>query len=161
MKIAVVGASGMLGRRMVKLLSDSGHEPLTTDLPGLDITDSRALENYFIQNPFDGLINCAAFTAVDACEDPAQYPAALSVNGTSVGDMAHLCQASGRWMIHISTDYVFNGGGKHPGRKRTGPTPSTPMAAASWWGNTCFTKPAAPDGSCARAGFTAPRESIS
>jgi len=116
----------MLGARLCELLALSGHAVLATDLPQLDITDPKALEDYFRSQTFDGLVNCAAFTAVDACEDPAQYPKALKVNGEAVGEMARLAGSSGRWMIHISTDYVFNGESERPWREDD---PSGPVNA--------------------------------
>ncbi len=123
MKIAVIGASGMLGTRMVEVLESNGHEALTADLPVLDITDPAMLARFFATQDFDGLINCAAFTAVDACEVRAQRPTVMKVNGEAVGNMANLCREARRWMIHISTDYVFNGRGERPWKEVDAPDP--------------------------------------
>jgi dTDP-4-dehydrorhamnose reductase len=99
----------MLGSEAVIRLRASGHEILVPDRSTLDLADPRSLERFFQIQTFDGLVNCAAFTAVDACEDPSQYPLAWRINGEAPGEMARLSRASGRWMIQVSTDYVFDG----------------------------------------------------
>ncbi len=107
----------MLGSRMKALLMESGHQVLAPARSLLDMPDPAGLENFFKQETFDGMVNCAAFTAVDACEDPSQYPAALKVNAQSVGEMARLSRETKRWLVQVSTDYVFNGSGERPWRE--------------------------------------------
>ncbi len=117
MRIAVIGAGGMLGSRMTALLMDSGHQVLTPGRSQLDVTDSASLEKFFKNETFDGIVNGSAFTAVDACEDPAQYPLAFKVNALAVGEMAKLSREKKSWLVHVSTDYVFNGSGEKPWRE--------------------------------------------
>ncbi len=117
MRIALIGAGGMLGSRMATLLRVSGHQVLSPVRSLLDITDPAGLETFFKNETFDGMVNCSAFTAVDACEDPAQYPIALKVNAQSVGEMAKLSREKKRWLVHVSTDYVFDGKGERPWRE--------------------------------------------
>ncbi len=117
MRLAVLGASGMLGTQVTALFRAAGHELLEPSLEVLDLSRPGTLDRYFSERSFDGTVNCAAMTAVDDCEDPAFYPAALAVNGTGVGHLARLSRSTGRWMIHVSTDYVFDGKGTRPYRE--------------------------------------------
>src|ERR1019366_10618987 len=117
MRLALLGASGMLGSKVATIFQNHGHTILAPTHEELDLKDSGMLEHFYRAQTVDGTINCSAFAAVDACEDPIQYPLALRINGTAVGEMARLSQSSGRWLIHISTDYVFNGEGDRPWRE--------------------------------------------
>jgi dTDP-4-dehydrorhamnose reductase len=126
MRIALLGSSGMLGSKVALAFGEAGHTMITPSRQELSLADEGALERFYQDQPFDGVINCAAFTAVDACEDPAQYPLALRINGTAVGKMARLSQSSGRWLIHLSTDYVFNGKSANPYREED---PTDPVNA--------------------------------
>lgn len=116
MRIALFGFDGMLGTKTAGLFQAAGHTLLMPTMEELDLTRAGDLERFYQKNEFEGAVNCAAFTAVDACEDPAQYPMALQINATAVGKMAELSKATGRWLVHISTDYVFDGTGEEPWR---------------------------------------------
>lgn len=109
MKIAILGSTGMLGSKTAGLLKARGHELLTPGRSDVDLNYPHTLENFFQTNAFDALINCAAFTRVDACEEPSKFSMAMNVNGTSVGWLAQFCRKTKRLLIHYSTDYVFNG----------------------------------------------------
>jgi dTDP-4-dehydrorhamnose reductase len=84
-----------------------GHEFVGYDLPELDITDPSAVEAAVAGARPDAVINCAAFTAVDAAEK--QEAAALAVNGTAVTNVARASEAAGALLLQLSTDYVFDG----------------------------------------------------
>lgn len=105
MKIAITGADGMLGHAMQKVFSDT--ELVTFSHAGLDITDlDRAVKTVRDARP-DILIHAAAFTDVDACEtDPEK---AYLVNGIGTRNMAIACEEIHCPIIHISSDYVFDG----------------------------------------------------
>lgn len=105
MKIAITGADGMLGHAMQKVFSET--ELITFSHAGLDITDlDRAVKTVRDARP-DILIHAAAFTDVDACEtDPEK---AYLVNGIGARNMAIACEEIHCPIIHISSDYVFDG----------------------------------------------------
>lgn len=117
MKIALLGSSGMLGSKMAEVFRAKGHELLTPPHAQVDLNRPHTIEKFFKDNNFEVLVNCAAFTRVDACEEPAKFSMALNVNGTSVGWLAKFCKKTGRTLVHFSTDYVFNGRSGEPYRE--------------------------------------------
>lgn len=108
MKILVTGSSGQLGNEL-KLLSKlfAAWRFLFTDIDELDITDENAINNYFQQNLPDFVINCAAYTAVDKAENDAET--AEKINALAPKLLAKYSKTYGAKLIHISTDYVFDG----------------------------------------------------
>lgn len=109
MKIALLGSTGMLGSRIAELLRSRNHELLTPSHDELDLLYPHLIERFFKAHSFDALFNCAAFTRVDACEEPSKFAMAQTVNGTSVGWLAKFSRTFGRTLVHFSTDYVFDG----------------------------------------------------
>ena len=116
--ILITGANGQLGHEMRNVLEgDQRFHAVYTDVAGadivpLDITDETAVEQMFADNSIDVIVNCAAYTAVDAAEDN-ELNAAL-LNGIAVGLLARAAKRHNARMVHISTDYVFNGQGCLP-----------------------------------------------
>ena len=123
-RILVTGANGQLGNEFRAIAPDYPHFDMTfTDLPDLDVTDEIALEDFFGENEFDVVINCAAYTAVDkAEEDPVS---AMKVNRDAVKYLARECKNAGSYLIHISTDYVFDGKTDKPYREEDLPNPQS------------------------------------
>jgi dTDP-4-dehydrorhamnose reductase len=124
MNIAVTGANGQLGSAIHRL---SGAYPFTfffTDAETLDITDAKAVRNYLRSNAIDAVINTAAYTAVDKAESDEE--AALRINGEAVRNLGLAAAESHCRLIHISTDYVFNGIGRRP---YTESDPTCPVSA--------------------------------
>jgi dTDP-4-dehydrorhamnose reductase len=107
MKLLVTGAKGQLGRALERAAAREGHAFVGCDLPELDITDRGAVLEWVASERPQAVINCAAFTAVDAAES--QEAAALAVNGTAVGHLAEAADAVGAVLVQVSTDYVFDG----------------------------------------------------
>ncbi len=105
-KILLTGSAGMLGSALREVLA-RGHEVLALGKSELDITDSKAVEEKIAELKPDVVVNAAAYTAVDACEE--QEELATQINGEAVGYLAAACQQSGAKLIHFSTDYVFDG----------------------------------------------------
>lgn len=105
MKTLVTGASGMLGQAVMETWSDM--DPVGFDLPDLDITNPPHIAKILDLYQPNVLVNCAAYTAVDKCEDDELI--AGRVNGTAVGFLAKACKLRDIRLIHISTDYVFDG----------------------------------------------------
>lgn len=114
MKIALLGSSGMLGSKITELFKAKGAEIISPAHSEVDLNYPHTLEKFFNSSAFDVLVNCAAFTRVDACEEPSKFSMALNVNGTAVGWLAKLCKKANRVLVHYSTDYVFDGSKEGP-----------------------------------------------
>ena len=116
MKILVTGANGQLGSEMRLLAKDSAFEYIFTDVNQvegqetvfLDITDRQAIMQMVQEQGIDAIVNCAAWTNVDACEtDPALAALAQRLNADAPENLALAMKAVGGLLVHISTDYVF------------------------------------------------------
>ena len=116
MKILVTGANGQLGSEMRILAKDSADEFIFTDVNQvegqetvfLDITDRQAIMQMVQTQGIDAIVNCAAWTNVDACEtDPALAALAQRLNADAPENLALAMKAVGGLLVHISTDYVF------------------------------------------------------
>ena len=124
MNILVTGCNGQLGN----VIRD--RQPLyphvqwyNTDVAELDITDRDAVDRFVTENHIDGIINCAAYTAVDRAEDDVEKATLLNVTGPA--NLAAAIEQTGGWLIHISTDYVFDGNHCKP---YTEDEPTNPMS---------------------------------
>lgn len=107
-KILVTGANGQLGNECRTLAeSITNAEFVFTDVAELSIADSNAVEEIFSKNKFDYCINAAAYTAVDLAETETEL--AQLINATAAGYLADACRKNNCKLIHISTDYVFDG----------------------------------------------------
>jgi dTDP-4-dehydrorhamnose reductase len=104
-RIVITGAGGQVGRYLTAEATRRGLDVLSLTSAQWDITDADTAQR--IVAPGDVVINCAAFTAVDAAE--AEPERAHAVNATGPGIIARACATAGARMIHISTDYVFSG----------------------------------------------------
>ena len=105
MRWLVTGAAGMLGTDLVAVLRGRGHDVVGIDRDSVDITDPEACAG--LADHFDVVVNCAAFTAVDAAES--DEPAAFAVNAVGAANLARAAHRGGARMVQISTDYVFDG----------------------------------------------------
>ena len=103
----MTGARGLVGRALVEHCSASGDEVLSYDHNGLDIADVEAVESTIIEKRPDAVINCAAWTDVDACESNPEE--ARQVNSLGPENLARASRKAGAVLITISTDYVFDG----------------------------------------------------
>jgi dTDP-4-dehydrorhamnose reductase len=121
MKIIVTGANGQLGREIGEVSDSTGDEVIGLDSATLDITDRGAVHTAVAELRPDVLVNCAAFTAVDACEEHEEQ--ALDVNGHAVRWLAEAVDAVGGHLVQISTDYVFNGSLSRPYIETDEPNP--------------------------------------
>jgi dTDP-4-dehydrorhamnose reductase len=124
MRVLVTGGNGQLGSALVDLLSTrTADVVLGIDLPDIDITDPGSVREVFTQFAPDVVINCAAWTAVDAAEE--QESDALKVNGEGPRVLAEACKDVGAWLVQISTDYVFAGDANTPYAEDARPDPRT------------------------------------
>lgn len=109
-KIAVLGGKGMLGSDLVRVSQQHGYEPIVLDLPEFDITNEDHVEQAV--SDADLVVNCAAYTNVDGAESEAEL--AHEVNAEAVGRLGAISRAADKWVLHISTDFVFDGAGDSP-----------------------------------------------
>ena len=119
MKIIVTGCRGQLGTEILKQLregrSEIGPIPekllnatvLPVDLPELDISNYRMVDEFIRRNRPDVIINCAAYTNVDGCE--VNHDAAFKANALGPRNLAQAAEKTGARLVHVSTDYVFSG----------------------------------------------------
>lgn len=113
MNILVTGCYGQLGKEIQKLAEGSTeHQWIFTDVDTLDITDPDAVERCFSEYCIGVCINCAAYTAVDKAEDEPDL--AARVNTLAPQILAGACLKHQALLVHISTDYVFDGDGTSP-----------------------------------------------
>ena len=132
MKVFVTGVGGQLGHDVMNELAKRGHAGVSSDIAPdytgiqdgsavcdmpyvqLDITDAAAVRRVLNEVKPDAVIHCAAWTAVDAAEDEANWPKVKAINMDGTRHIAEACKALGCKMMYISTDYVFNGQGTEP-----------------------------------------------
>lgn len=127
--ILITGANGQLGREMRKVLKDDIFvNAIYTDIDELDITNVQAIDNCVVSNKVDFIVNCAAYTAVDAAESNVELCTKLNVEAPTL--LAQVAHKHGARLIHISTDYVFDGANCRPYREED------TMCPTSIYGNT-------------------------
>ena len=108
MNILITGCNGQLGNEIQLLENvDTQNSYFNTDVEELDITDLDAIEQFVSANSIDGIVNCAAYTAVDKAE--ANEELCTRLNAEAPAYLAQAIEKRGGWMIQISTDYVFDG----------------------------------------------------
>jgi dTDP-4-dehydrorhamnose reductase len=112
--IWLVGDKGMLGSDVARALQNSGFEFAGTDRE-LSILDPEALAAFASARKIDWIVNCAAYTAVDKAEDDIETCMRLNAEGPE--NLARLARSIGARMLHLSTDYVFDGKGARPYRE--------------------------------------------
>lgn len=106
--VLVTGANGQLGSSLRKLAEEkNGLRFLFTDIDSLDICDPEAVRACVKENEVDYILNCAAYTAVDKAED--NQTLAAKINTDAVRNLGEAASAAGAKVIHVSTDYVFDG----------------------------------------------------
>ncbi len=110
--VLIAGANGQLGLELQRQSWPSSVQIHACDRQALDITDGGSVARFIEQGRFGWVINAAAYTNVDAAEDDQE--AAFAVNELGAQNLARACQVSGAALIHISTDYVFDGSQQTP-----------------------------------------------
>jgi dTDP-4-dehydrorhamnose reductase len=140
----VTGAAGMLGRDLTGLLAARGEQCTALGRADLDITDAAATAAAVASAKPDVVVNCAAWTGVDAAEE--HEAQALAVNGQGAANLAAACGLAGALLVYPSTDYVFDGNAAAPYAE------DAPTAPAGAYGRTKLAgeqavRAALPDGS--------------
>ncbi len=127
MKVLVIGKTGQLARELFNT-APSKVEVQALDRASLDISDSAAVSRAIAQSGATAVINAAAYTAVDLAESDAE--AAFAVNDVAVGAMATTCSDLKIRLIHVSTDFVFDGAASRPYRTNYAPNPVSVYGAS-------------------------------
>jgi len=122
MKIVITGGKGLLAKNIIPLLN-SYHEVIPVDIDQWDIADEEKSKAFLKENSPDAVINLAAVTNVDGCEDCLEL--AERINGEAPGFMAEICQKQSIKLVHLSTDYVFNGRKNAPYTEEDIPDPQS------------------------------------
>ena len=132
-KALVTGGNGQLAQSLKDVVNHQDELDVDfQDLPDLDITNKQQLESYFSNNELDYCINCAAYTAVDLAEE--QSDLAYAVNAKGPKYLAEVCQKHQVTLIHISTDFVFDGKKQTPYIETDMPNPLGVYGASKWQG---------------------------
>ena len=132
-KILVTGGSGQLAQCLKDVVINENELNVDfQDLPALDITNKQQLESYFLKNELDYCINCAAYTAVDLAEE--QSNLAYAVNAEGPKNLAEVCKKYQVKLLHISTDFVFDGKKQTPYIETDMPNPLGVYGASKWQG---------------------------
>ena len=129
MKVLITGSNGQLGSEIKELASDYENlECVFKDLPELDICDAEVLNTFIIDQHINAVINCAGYTAVDKAEEEALI--AQKVNSEGVLNLVNALKKVDGKLIHISTDYVFDGNHSQPYKE------SDPVSPVGVYGET-------------------------
>lgn len=136
MHILVTGGKGQLGRSLRDLADQYPITARFVDIEELDLTDIAACREFFAANPCDVVINCAAFTAVDLAED--EVSKARLVNTGIPSMLGEFSNEFGFKVIHISTDYVFDGKGNSPYKETDQPNPQSVYGLTKLEGEWCL-----------------------
>lgn len=129
MQILVTGKNGQLGSEIQQLKCNyPEYNFVFTDRNELDISDEKSVKSFFLKNEIDLIINCAAYTAVDKSEDEVEL--SYCTNVTGVKNLIEICENTNKKLIHISTDYVFDGTSNIPYKE------SDPVNPISVYGKT-------------------------
>jgi len=123
MKALITGAKGQLGWSLQRT-APAGAELLCTDVAELDICDTKAVDAFVAQHKPDVIFNAAAYTAVDKAES--EEDIALRINAEAVGNLARAAGTAGICLVHVSTDFVFDG---TRGIPYAPDAPTTPVSA--------------------------------
>jgi dTDP-4-dehydrorhamnose reductase len=123
-RVLVIGNRGQLGSEVIDVFArNHGLAVLGIDYPDIDVTDPASVELVFGGFDPDFVVNCSAYTAVDNAESDEER--AFAVNGLGPRLIAEECHKAGAWLVHVSTDYVFDGSAASPYAEDSAPSPAT------------------------------------
>ena len=112
MRVLVAGGEGQLGLELAELLPERGHEATALSRRELDITDPGAVDRALGEHGAEVMVNAAAFTNVDLCETETET--AYAINALGARNLARVCERREASLLHVSTNYVFDGGQDRP-----------------------------------------------
>lgn len=128
--VVILGGRGMLGSDLAAHLAAGGDTVRALDLPECDITQAAHVEQALEAAAV--VVNCAAYTNVDKAEE--QPALARAVNAEAVGRLGDAARRRGTYVVHISTDFVFDGAGERPYTEADSPRPLNVYGASKWEG---------------------------
>ena len=131
MKVLLTGSKGMLAQAILNK-KPKAWDLLAVDMDALDITDPAAVQHTVSKFNPALIMNCAAFTRVDDCEEKKEL--AFAVNGDGVGYLAEAASRLGARLVHFSTDYIFDGRGSEPYEEGSPVCPVNVYGASKWEG---------------------------
>ncbi|MBD0356779.1 MAG: dTDP-4-dehydrorhamnose reductase [Rubrobacter sp.] len=120
-RVLLAGAGGQLGLELAGIHPERDHEVVALDRRGLDVADSEAVEGAVDEHEPEMVINAAAYTNVDGCED--ETGLAYAVNALGPRNLAQACERRGCALLHVSTNYVFDGENGRPYEPFDSPNP--------------------------------------
>ena len=139
MNILITGCNGQLGNEMQLLEKENPqHTYFNTDVATLDISNQEAINAYVDDNKIDGIVNCAAYTAVDKAESNKEL--CTTLNAIAPAYLAAAVEKRGGWIIQISTDYVFDGTKHTPYVETDTPSPDSVYGSTKLAGELGLTK---------------------
>jgi len=112
MKVLVTGAGGQLGRELAELLPEEGHDVVAPARGELDVSDPASVERAVADHAPQLVVNAAAYTDVDGCETETET--AYRVNALGPRNLAQSCERAGCELLHVGTNYVFDGRREEP-----------------------------------------------
>ncbi|MBD0253431.1 MAG: dTDP-4-dehydrorhamnose reductase [Rubrobacter sp.] len=121
MRVLLAGAGGQLGLELAGILPERDHEVVALDRRGLDVADPETVEGAVDEHEPEMVINAAAYTNVDGCED--ETGLAYAVNALGPRNLAQACERRGCALLHVSTNYVFDGENGRPYEPFDSPNP--------------------------------------
>jgi len=134
-RVLVIGHNGQLGSALMPVLDrNRSLAVLGIDYPDIDIADAHSVDLVFGGFDPDFVINCAAYTAVDDAETDEET--AMRINGLGPRHLAEQCRKAGAWLVHVSTDYVFDGTGTSPYAEDAPPSPASAYGRTKLAGDT-------------------------
>lgn len=137
MKILVTGCNGQLGLEMRAVLEELvPGQTVYTDIDTLDLTDAKAVETFVTKHEFTHIVNCAAYTNVEKAEE--EKALCTQINVDAVKNLANAASNVGARILHISTDYVFDGKSWRPYRESDKVNPLSQYGTSKRQGETAL-----------------------
>lgn len=132
MKVWIIGTGGMLGSCLLEMCQMEGIDAIGSLRSDVDVIDLPALEKFAARAQPTLIVNCAAYTNVDGAEKEKER--AFAVNALGAENSALVAKKRGAKLVHVSTDYVFNGKGTQPYREEDVCAPINAYGASKWEG---------------------------
>ena len=132
MKVLITGAQGQVGKELTQIANEKGFDVVAASRVDLDITQAQSVENYITQCQPDIVINAAAHTAVDKAES--EQDLAFAINRDGAKNIAGACKKQNIPLLHISTDYVFDGTRSEPYSEDDSISPLGIYGESKWQG---------------------------